>query len=74
MTEPDVNQIDNLAAIIALIRAAADTATERAVMARYYGDADDAPRGAPFKDPCPGGARQVRYDVALMQCLVDERH
>ncbi len=45
----------------------ADTAVERAVQAKYYGDAADAVPGAPFKDPCPKGARAVNYDVSLMQ-------
>jgi hypothetical protein len=46
---------------------AADTAIERAVQAKYYGDAAKAPAGAPFKDPCPTSARSVNYDVSLMQ-------
>src|SRR3712207_4161883 len=37
-------------------------------MARHNGgDAENAPAGAPYANPCPSGARVVDYDVTLLQ-------
>ncbi|MER7443877.1 SdrD B-like domain-containing protein [Micromonospora avicenniae] len=44
----------------------AKLAVERAVVARHNGGGA-APRGAPYADPCPDGAREVDYDVTVLQ-------
>lgn len=41
-------------------------ALERTVQARGYPDAEPRP-GAPLGDPCPTGAREVTYDVTVLQ-------
>ncbi|WP_298456718.1 SdrD B-like domain-containing protein [uncultured Cellulomonas sp.] len=45
---------------------AAKLAVEQAVSQRHNGGRA-APRGAPFADPCPTGARVVEYDVTVLQ-------
>ncbi|TRW44713.1 SdrD B-like domain-containing protein [Georgenia yuyongxinii] len=44
----------------------AKLAVERAVVARHNPDGN-VPRGAPYADPCPEGAREVDYDVTVLQ-------
>jgi hypothetical protein len=45
---------------------AAKLGVERAVMARRNGG-KTAPRGAPYADPCPAGARELDYAVTVLQ-------
>ena len=45
---------------------AAKLAVEKAVMAARNGGLA-APPGAPYADPCPAGAREVDYDVTVLQ-------
>jgi hypothetical protein len=43
---------------------------ETAVRARLAGGADKSVPGAPFRDPCPVGARQVTYKVSAIQTKI----